>query len=278
MFRPHLPWYAPKKYYDLYPLKDVVLPKVKVDDRDDIPAVGKKFAKARQSDLEKILKADRWRHAVQAYLASISFADSQLGRVLDALDASPHAKNTIIMLWSDHGWHLGEKGHWHKSTLWEEATRIPFIVAAPGMKPGRCSKPVSLIDIYPTLNELAGLKPNPAHDGTSLVPLLRNPRAKWSHPAMIQYGSGNVAIRSERHRYIRYRNGEEELYDLKTDPYEWENLATDPKQQQVKAKLAKWLPKTWAKSAPTKRAFEFDPHAFTWKNKESGKMISGARP
>jgi arylsulfatase A-like enzyme len=278
LFRPHLPWYAPKKYFDLYPLKDVVLPKVKADDLEDIPTAGKKFAKARQSDLEKILKADRWRQAVQAYLASISFADAQVGRVLDALDASPHAKNTIVMLWSDHGWHLGEKGHWHKSTLWEEATRIPFIVAAPGMKPGRYSKPVSLIDIYPTLNELAGLKPNPSHDGTSLVPLLRNPRAKWNRPAMIQYGSGNVAIRSERHRYIRYRNGGEELYDLKTDPYEWHNLAADPNQQKVKAGLAKWLPKTWAKSAPTKRAFEFDPHAFTWKNKESGKVISGARP
>ncbi|MFT6617364.1 MAG: choline-sulfatase [Limisphaerales bacterium] len=277
LFRPHLPWYVPKKYFNLYPLKDVILPKTKANDLDDIPAAGKKFAHDRHSDFEKIRKAGRWKQAVQAYLASISYADAQLGRVLDALDASPHAKNTIIMLWSDHGWHLGEKGHWHKSTLWEESTRVPFIVAAPGMKPGRCSKPVSLIDIYPTLNELTSLATEQSLDGKSLVPLLRDPNADWDRPAMIQFRKGNTAIRSEHHRYIRYADGGEELYDHRTDPNEWHNLATDPEHDRVKAKLKKRLPKTGAKSAPTKRAFEFDPKNFTWRSRSTGRTISGTK-
>ena len=274
LFRPHLPWYAPKKYFDLYPLKDVVLPRVKPDDLDDVPKAGRSFAKSRRSDLEKIRRADCLKNAVQAYLASISFADAQLGRVLDALDASPHSSNTIVMLWSDHGWHLGEKNHWHKTTLWEEATRVPFIVSAPGYEPAQCSRPVSLIDIFPTLNELAGLTLDKEHEGVSLVPLLKNAKAGWARPAMIQYRSGNVAIRSEHHRYIRYADGSEELYDHRVDPEEWNNLATDPKYQAVKKHLARSLPASWAKSAPTKKAFEFDPTSYSWRVKETGRKIS----
>lgn len=275
LFRPHLPWYAPKKYFGLYPLKDVVLPKVKPDDLDDVPKAGKQFAKSRRSDLEKIRKADRLKHAVQAYLASISFADAQLGRVLDALDASPYAQNTIVMLWSDHGWHLGEKNHWHKTTLWEEATRVPFIISAPGYEPARCSRPVSLIDIFPTLNELTGLPADKSHDGLSLVPLLKNPNADRTRPAMIQFRSGNVALRSEHHRYIRYADGSEELYDHRTDSNEWKNLASDPKYLVIKRELAKHLPESWAKSAPTKKAYTFDPDEYSWRQKVTGRVIRG---
>lgn len=276
LFRPHLPWYVPKKYFDLYPIDEIVLPKVKSDDLDDVPSGGRKLAKARRSDFEKIKNAGRWKHAVQAYLASISYADAQIGRVLDALDSSPYAENTIVLLWSDHGWHLGEKNHWHKTTLWEEATRVPFIISAPGMKSARCSKPVSLINIFPTLNELCDLPTIDSHDGVSLVPLLRNTKAAWNHPAIIEYKSGNAAIRSERYRYIRYNDGGEELYDLQTDPNEWHNLASNKEHEALKARLEKWLPKTWAKPASTKKAFDFDPHAFTWRNKQTGAVVSGS--
>lgn len=275
LFRPHLPWYAPKKYFDLYPLEDIVLPRTKSDDLDDVPKAGKSFAKARRSDLEKIRKSDRLKHAVQAYLASISFADAQLGRVLDALDSSPHAKSTIVMLWSDHGWHLGEKNHWHKTTLWEETTRVPFIISAPGYEPAHCSRPVSLIDIFPTLNELTGLPADESHDGLSLVPLLKSPTADRKRPAMIQFRNGNVAIRSEHHRYIRYADGSEELYDHRTDPNEWRNLASDPDQLAIKRKLAKYLPKSWAKSAPTKNSFNFNPDQYSWRQKDTGRVIRG---
>jgi len=275
LFRPHLPWYVPQKYFDLYKLEDIVLPKTKQNDTDDIPAAGKVFAKARRSDFEKIHNTDKWKHAVRAYLASISYADAQLGRVLDALDKSPHAKKTIIVLWSDHGWHLGEKGHWHKSTLWEEATRVPFIISAPGYSPGKCSHPVNLIDIYPTLNDLCGLELISSHDGVSLKPLLINPNTKWNRPSVIEYKKGNVAVRGKRYRYIHYSDGGEELYDHQTDPYEWNNLASSEEHSAIKKELSKWIPKKWADSAPTKGAFQFEPKSFTWTHKKTGKITKG---
>ena len=277
LFRPHLPWYVPQSYFDQYPIEDIVLPKVKADDLDDIPKAGQAFAKARRGDFETIRDADKWKQAVRAYLSSITYADAQLGHVLDALDASAHRDNTIIVLWSDHGWHLGEKGHWHKSTLWEEATRVPLIISAPGKIPDECAKPVSLIDVYPTLNDLCRLPTNKAHDGVSLVPLLDDPNANWGRPAVIEYKSGNAAIRSDRYRLIRYRDGSEELYDLKSDPHEWNNLASDPTLAKIKGELTHWFPKKWAKSAPTKAAFEFDHTTFTWKEKASGRLTDGLR-
>ena len=277
LFRPHLPWYVPQKYFDLYPLNEVTLPGVKEDDLDDIPPAGQAFAKARQDDLIAIQKAEKYQEAVRAYLASITYADAQLGLILDALDAGEHSENTIITLWSDHGWHLGEKGHWHKTTLWEEATRIPFIISAPGYDPATCSRPVSLIDLYPTLNDLCNLPPDESHDGTSLRPLLADPETERKHPAIIQFKPGNVAVRSDRFRYIRYRNGSEEFYDLESDPYEWTNLAGDPSAAKQKAQLARWATSEWAKSAPTKSAFHFDPETFIWREKSSGRLIKGCQ-
>ena len=275
LFRPHLPWYVPQKYFDQYPLEEVVLPKVKEDDLDDIPAAGKAFAKARCSDLTTIRKAGKYREAVQAYLASITYTDAQLGRVLDALDRSNQAENTIVVLWSDHGWHLGEKNHWHKTTLWDEATRVPFIISAPGFAASRCSKPVSLVDLYPTLLELCGFPPIKRHDGVSLVPLLDNPDTSWNRPAIVQFKPGNVAVRSERYRYIRYRDGGEEFYDLRTDPHEWTNLAEDPQFASQKRELLAWATKNWAPSAPTKGAFHFNSDSSSWKEKSTGRLING---
>lgn len=276
LFRPHLPWYAPKKYFDLYPIDEIILPEIRDDDLDDLPAAGLKFAAARRGDFETIRNAHKWKRAVQAYLASISYADDQLGRVLISLDSGSHANNTIIVLWSDHGWHLGEKRHWHKSTLWEEATRVPLIICVPGLPAGICDHPVSLLDLYPTLNDVAGFQSTLSLDGVSLKPLLENPNAPWDRPAVIEYGSGNAAVRSHHFRYIRYRDGGEELYDHRSDPNEWNNLASDPAMIGIKTQLGNWITQDWAKSAPTKSAFLFDHKRFTWTHKKTRNVTSGA--
>jgi arylsulfatase A-like enzyme len=204
------------------------------------------MAAQRRGDLELIRREGQYEKVLQAYLACISFADSLVGRLLDALDASPLADNTITVLWSDHGWHFGEKDHLHKFTLWQRSTRIPMIVVAPGVtKPGtRTGQPASTLDIFPTLNELCGLPPLDGLDGLSLVPLLVDPQHIRQRPALTTHGPGNHAVRSERWRYIRYADGGEELYDHQNDPHEWTNLAGRSEHAIVKADLAKWLPKT----------------------------------
>lgn len=245
IYKPHLPWYVPEKYFDMYPLDKITLPAVKEDDLDDVPPVGKDFA-IRSGDHKKVTEHNQWRQAVQGYLASLTFADACVGRVLDALDASAYAKNTTVVLWSDHGWHLGEKLHWRKFALWEEATRNVFMISAPGLtKPGsRSSRPVSLIDVYPTLIDLCGLSPKKELEGQSLRPLLENPSAKWERPALCTHGRGNHSVRDDRWRYIRYNDGTEELYDHESDKLEWNNLAGEAKYADTKRRLAQWLPKT----------------------------------
>jgi len=167
-----------------------------------------------------------------------------VGRVIDALDASPHRDDTIVVLWSDHGWHLGEKRHWRKFALWEDTTRVPLVFVVPGVTEagGRCDRPVNLLDLYPTLVELCGLPAPSQLEGVSLSPLLRDPGAAWDRPSVTTYGSGNHAVRSQRWRYIRYADGSEELYDHDADPHEWRNLASSAEHASVKAELAAWLP------------------------------------
>jgi arylsulfatase A-like enzyme len=243
IYRPHEPWYVPPRYFEMHPLESIELPAVRDDDLDDVPeASPDEFAATRIH--EWMLTDDKWREGVQAYLASVSFADAMVGRLVAALDASGRAENTIIVLWGDHGFHLGEKGRWRKSTLWEESTHVPFIVVAPGVTtPGtRSAHAVSLMDIYPTLVELAGLD-LPAHvEGRSLVPLLQDPSREWSFPAVTTYGYDNHAVRTDRYRYIRYADGSEELYDHASDPNEWTNLASDPAYGSLKAELRDALP------------------------------------
>lgn len=252
--KPHLPWYVPKKYFDMHPLDAIQLPIVKEDDLDDVPATGRKFALA-FGDHPRITKADAWKKAVQAYLASITFADAMVGRVLHALETGPHAKNTTVVLWSDHGWHLGEKLHWRKFTLWERSTRNILMVDAPGVTKANqvCNRTISMMDIYPTLMDLAGLKAPSMQEGESLLPLLKNPGGPRKTPAITTYLYGNHAVRTDRWRYIRYNDGGEELYDRSKDPNEWTNLANKPEQAAMKAEVAQWLPKHNEPDAP-KRA------------------------
>ena len=182
---------------------------------------------------------------MQSYLACIRFTDEQVGRLLDALDASPHAKNTIVILYSDHGFFLGEKDHWAKQALWERATRVPLIISAPGHSQGTTSpRPAELLSIYPTLIELCGLTKNNGIDGTSLVPLLKNPQAEWKQPALTTHYQNNHSVRTEQYRYTRYNDGSEELYNHQTDPNEWTNIANLPEHSDLKRELAAWFPKT----------------------------------
>ncbi|MGC1276264.1 MAG: sulfatase [Planctomycetaceae bacterium] len=256
--RPHMPWQVPAKYYDLFPLDSIELPDVPDgDDLSDVPTAGVKMAKP-DGDHAKILATDNWKHAVQAYLASIAFADAQIGRLIDGLDASGQADDTIVILWGDHGWHLGEKQHWRKFALWEEATRAPLMVVAPGVTQpgGECKRPVEFIHIYPALADLCGLKAPENLDGTSFMPLLKDPSAAWDHPALTTHGRKNHVVRTERWRYIRYEDGSEELYDHEADPNEWMNLASDPQNRDVIDELRSHLPERDAPDVKSERRRE----------------------
>jgi arylsulfatase A-like enzyme len=248
MFRPHIPWFVPRRYFDMYPTESIVLPAVKEDDLADVPPFARRIALNQHSRHDLLVSTGNWRRAVQAYLACITFSDAMLGRMLDALDRSPNRDNTIVALWSDHGYHLGEKWHWHKQSLWQRATHVPLVISAPGItKAGsRCDRPVGLVDLYPTLCELTGLKPPEGLDGVSLRPLLENPGRDWERPALTTYGRGNHAIRTERWSYLRYHDGSEELYDRRQDAHEWINLASYAAFERTKKELQKWLPSTEA--------------------------------
>lgn len=251
LVKPHMPFSVPKKWFDMFPLDSIQLPPYRADDLDDVPPAGVKMA-GPQGDHAKIIASGRWKEAVQAYLATIAFCDSQVGRLLDGLEQSPHRDNTIVCLWSDHGWSLGEKSHWRKFALWEEPTRTVFVWKVPGVTQpgGACGRTVDYVNIFPTVCELAGL-PQPKHlDGRSLVPLLKDPQAAWDMPAITTHGFKNHTVRTETWRYIRYANGDEELYDEKADPLEYTNLAKSATYAQIKGELAKWLPKTDAANLP----------------------------
>ncbi len=249
IYHPHLPWYVPQKYFDMYPLESVELPVRKDDDLDDVPPVGLRMV---GEAFQIIKRQGRWREAVQGRLASGSFADACVGRVLGALEKSEHRDNTIVVLWGDHGYDIGEK-KFAKSALWEQTSRTPLIICAPGVSKsgGRCRRPVSLVDLYPTLIELCGLPVRNDLDGRSLAPLVRNPEAAWPYPAIITHSpwwhGPNHAIRSQRYHYIRYSDGGEELYDMSNDPHQWKNLAGAPENSKIKDDLVKWLPKVNAK-------------------------------
>lgn len=250
LIKPHTAWSVPRKYYEKFPLESIQLPPHRDDDLNDLPPVALQLARGPMNDHAAILRAggtELWKTAIRAYLATINFADAMIGRLLDGYDQSPDRDNTLICLWSDHGWHLGEKQHWRKFTLWEESTRAPLIWVVPGLtKPDqRCDRTVDFMSIYPTLLDLCGL-PIPAHvEGRSIRALLADPKSPWDLPAVTTYRMNNHTVRSEEWRYTRYFDGGEELYHHPSDPYEWTNLAREPGEAQaVKVRLRQFLPTT----------------------------------
>ena len=243
LFRPHAPLYAPTKYFDKFPKETIQLPEVIDNDLDDVPQPGRDMADSIHW-YQPVKKSGEWPAAVRAYHACVAYADAQVGRILDTLDQSSHHDNTIVVLTSDHGWHLGEKERWHKETLWEEASRVPLIFKVPGLTRANTQSdaPASLLDLYPTLIDLCDAPQRPEIEGRSLLPQLKDPAAKRSEPALITNGEGNYALRDSQWRYVRYADGTEELYDHQTDPNEWTNLADSPDHAATKTRLAQWLP------------------------------------
>ncbi|MBI5388043.1 MAG: sulfatase [Verrucomicrobia bacterium] len=242
---PHVPCYASQKWFDQFPPEgQIVLPPVLDNDREDVPF----FAwylhwSLPEPRLTWLRKSGQWRPLVRAYLASTTFMDSQVGRVLDTLDSIGAAENTVVVLWSDNGWHLGEKGISGKNSLWERSTRVPLIFAGQGVAKGaRCTQPAELLDLYPSLVELCGLSKQDGLEGHSLGPQLKDAQAPRPWPAITTHNAGNHSVRSEGWRYTRYADGSEELYDLRRDPNEWTNLVKRTELAGVVREHARWLP------------------------------------
>ena len=242
--RPHVPWHVPKKWFDLFPPDELEMPPYQPGDQDDVPSISRALhALPMMPTTDWAIESDEWKYIVQAYLACVAFVDAQVGTVLGALESSPYADNTIVVLWGDHGYHIGEKNRFGKHSVWEEATRTPLIVAGPGVAVGNTRKPVGLIDLYPTLLDLCGLPANAANEGHSLRALLENPDfAGWPHVALTTYGRNNHGIRDERYRYIRYEDGSEEFYDHEDDAQEWNNIVAGATHEEIKQRLAAHLP------------------------------------
>ena len=251
--KPHLTWYVPQKYFDMYPLDEIEIPKTIANDLDDIVDRNGKKVYGPSSAWLRAEKYGRHKEAVQAYLATITFVDDCVGVLLDGLANSKYADNTIVMLWGDHGWHLGEKQKYGKTQLWQEASRVPLMVKVPGVTPGnkQCGGVVNLIDMYPTLVELCGLPDNPNNDGRSFAGLLQHPGMEWNDPTLTTNSYQYHRIYDGRYSYINNMNREaEELYDQSKDPMEWNNLANKPEFAEIKAYLKAYLPKTNEPAAP----------------------------
>ncbi|MEM7600488.1 MAG: sulfatase [Verrucomicrobiota bacterium] len=243
-FNPHMAWFVPQKYYDLFPLDEVEVPALNPDDFDDIPPLADGVVGKKRNFTNAVLEAGLHKSAVQAYLATTAYVDAQHGRVLDALEESPHRDNTIVIFISDHGFHLAEKDHWQKGTLWQEATNSMLLMRVPGMtEPGGTSERcVSLQDLYPTLVDLCGLSKPDHVDGKSFVPLLKDPEEEWESTAISYLYDQYASIRTERFRFTRYKEGQMELYDHSKDPHEWKNQAGNPEYAEVIDALSARLP------------------------------------
>lgn len=270
IYAPHFPNYCPQKYFDLYDPDAITLPRYKPDDLDDLPPKIKRMKTARSRIHQKLEKLEAVDDAIHGYLACMSYADSMMGRVLDALEASPYADNTIVVLWSDHGYHHGEKGDWGKHTLWERTSNVPFIWAGPGVANGiKTDVTVSLIDMYPTLVELCDLpRPQQPLEGTSLAETLADPNSAGDRTVFLPHmHPKEYATINRDWRYIRYGDDGEELYNLRDDPEEWHNLASDQQYDTVKSSMKRFAPKTFAAPEPklnSRKDLLIDGESFHW--------------
>ena len=230
-YKPHVPFLAPKKWFDLYPLDSIQLPEIIDGDLGDISEYAKSLTRFGHvaPNHDWVVSNNQWKSLVRSYLACVSFVDDQVGKVLDALEKNDEVQNTYVVLYSDHGFHLGEKEKWAKRSLWKNSTKVPLIISGPGIPQGKTSDlPVQLLDVYPTLVELSGLAPDPIHQGHSLVPILKNSTIEWPYMARTSFGPGNYSIVSKSHRFIQYNDRTEEFYDRINDPNEWYNLINNP--------------------------------------------------
>ena len=266
--RPHVPWHVPQKWFDMFPPETLKLPAYLKEDMSDVPEMAKKVSEVPMMPTAEWAKENKeWRNIIQAYLACTTFVDAQIGKILEALEKSPYADNTIIVLWSDHGYHLGEKNRFAKQAIWERDTRTVMIMKAPGSKKGlKCLAPTELIDIYPTLLDLCGLPANKQNEGQSLAPLLADPDAEWPHLARTTYGVGNITLRDRTHRYTRYEDGAEELYDMEKDPNEWTNLAGKEGSAEIIQRFEPHMPKA---QAPLAKHSSYTINAY-WRQKVKG--------
>jgi choline-sulfatase len=271
-FLPHVPCYATQKWFDLYPEESIIMPPVKWDDRDDTPRFSWYLHwMLPEPRLKFLQETNQWKNLVRSYLACTSFVDSQVGRVTRALEQNGYGDNTIIVLWSDHGWHLGEKLITGKNTLWDRSARVPVMFAGPGITAGaRCQQPAELLDIYPTLVELCDLPAKAELEGHSLVPQLKHAATPRPWPAITTHNHDNHGIRSVRWRFIQYADGSEELYDMQKDPNEWDNLARDPQFVTVLKEHRQWLPDQSAKPAPGSRSriLTYEDGTPNWEGKD----------
>lgn len=273
LYSPHYPNYAPKKYFDMYNRDSIQLPPYKADDLEDLPERIRKNMTNRSKQHKELEELGALKDAVHGYLAATSFADAMLGRVLDALDSSPYKDNTIIVFWSDQGFHHGEKMHWGKHTLWERTSHVPFIWAGEGIpKNKKVNTSVSLIDMYPTFVELCDLPEVKSLEGVSLVSALKKPsRAEDRTVFLPSNERGSYAIINKNWRYIHYYDGGEELYNVKEDPDEWYNLAGEEKYQQIMQDMQKSAPKVFASGVTPKNELKLviEGESFHWEKKKN---------
>ncbi len=273
LYAPHFPNYVPQKYFDLYDRNKIELPPYKADDLDDLPPkIKRQKIHRKKLHHDRLVKLNAVKDAIHGYLASISYADAMLGRLLEALRESPYAENTIIVFWSDHGFHHGEKGDWGKHTLWERTSNVPFLWSGPGIaKDAKVDATVSLIDMYPTFNELCGLKKVGGLEGQSLATVLRNPASAKDRDVYLPYmDPGGYAIINQKWRYIHYSDGTEELYDVRKDPNEWFNLAKRKDLAIVMQKLRSRAPKVFAAPGVERKGLRLitDGESFRWELKK----------
>ncbi len=248
LWRPHTPFTAPQRFFDMYSMDDITIPEgFKKNDLDDVPEPGRELSDVlNRFIISGETTPEMWKKYILGYCATNSFADWNVGRVIEALDKSPYADNTIVIVFSDNGYHCGEKNHWEKSALWHMADYVPMFIRMPDKKGALCHSPVSLVDIFPTLGELCSLdRPKQNLDGVSIISLIKRPAKTTGRAVITTFGEKYSGVTDGRYRYIRYPDGSEEFYDHKTDPYEWNNIADEKRIGKKKENLSKAIPEKW---------------------------------